>query len=208
MEAVRLKLPEMLEEDELLVLPATWEEYLDLVDKTPYTIQYLDGEIIMSQATDTHEEMVADLIWLFKNAFLKEPLLRVLGSNVKIVVPGQTGDFNADVSVVRGPSDYALTPNGNVSKMRIKNPEIVIEILSKSTRKFDLSDKLVYYKRIPSLQHILFVEQNMPAVSVYSRTDTPDEWLNRDYQTLKSVVQMGAIELPMEAIYRKTVFGS
>lgn len=205
METVSLKLPDTLDEDELLRLSATWEEYIELADETPYTIQFLNGEIIMSQATDIHEELVGTLIWLFRNALLEEPEFRVLGSNIKIVIP-EHNDFNADMSVVRGPSDYAITANGNVSKLRIKNPEIVVEVLSKSTRKFDMTEKITYYKLIPSLQHILFVDQYRPFASVYTRTNVPDEWLNHDYRTLDSIVKLGDLALPMEAIYRKTVF--
>ena len=131
MEATGLKLPDMLKEDELLRLSATWEEYIELSETTPYTIQYLNGEIIMSQATDIHEELVATLIWLFKNSFVRGSGLRVLGSNVRIVVPGYSNDLSADMSVVRGPSDYALTPKEKTTKVRIKNPEIVVEVLSK-----------------------------------------------------------------------------
>lgn len=206
METVSITLPDALEEDKLLRLSATWEEYLELAEDTPYTIQFLNGEIIISQATDIHEELVGTLIWLFRNALLDQPYFRILGSNVKLVVSEQHSDFNADMSVVRGPSEYALTPGGNVSKARIKNPEIVVEVLSKSTRKFDMTEKITYYKLIPSLQYILFVDQYRPFASVYARTNVPDEWLNHDYRTLDSVVRLGAIELPMEAIYRKTDF--
>lgn len=208
MEAVSFKMPDTLEEDELLRLPATWEEYLTLVDETSHTIQFLNDEIIMSQATDIHEELIGTLIWLFKNAFLNQSECRVLGSNVKIAIHEQQSDFNADMSVVRGPSEYALTPGGRVSKARIKNPEIVVEVLSKSTRKFDMTEKITYYKLIPSLQYILFVDQYRPFASVYSRTGVPDEWLNHDYRTLDSVVRMGDLELPMVDIYRKLVFAA
>ena len=206
MEATGLKLPETLEEDELLVLPATWEEYLSLVDEAPYTIQYLNGEIIMSQATDIHEELVGIIIWLLNSLYIQRSDYRVMGSNVKIVIPGHKGDFNADVSVVKKPVDYGTTPTGRPSQVQIKNPEIVVEVLSRSTRKFDMGEKLNYYKLIPSLQHIVFVEQNSPFVSAYSRTAVPDEWLNHDYRTLESTVRLGDLDLPLEAIYRKTVF--
>ncbi len=206
METLSLKLPETLEEDELLRLPATWEEYLDIIDETSYTVQFLNGEIFVSQATDIHEELVGTLIWLFNSAFLDKPAYRVLGSNVKITVSEQQSDFNADLSVVHGPSEYALTPGGRISKARIKNPEIIVEVLSKSTRKFDMTEKITYYKLIPSLQYILFVDQYRPFASVYARTDVADEWLNHDYRTLNSIVRLGDLELPMEAIYRKTKF--
>ena len=137
---------------------------------------------------------------------LEEEGYDVLGSNVKIVIPNQESDVNADLSIVKEPVEYGSTSSGKLTTMRIKNPEIVVEVLSKSTRKFDLTEKITYYKLIPSLQYILFVDQYRPFASVYSRTGVPDEWLNHDYRTLDSVVRLGDLELPMAAIYRKMVF--
>jgi Uma2 family endonuclease len=206
MEAVALKLPDSLGEDELLRLPATWEDYAVLVEDAPYTIQFLNGEIIMSQASADHETIVGLLIWLFNNHYINLPDYRVLSSNVLITLPSSQGDFNADISVVKEPIDYGLTPSSKPSSMRIQNPEIIVEVLSNSTRKFDLGEKLSYYKLIPSLQHILFVDQTRPYATTYSRTNVPDEWLNHDYRTLDLTVRLGTLELPMSAIYRKTVF--
>ncbi|GAB3706633.1 hypothetical protein GCM10027592_40290 [Spirosoma flavus] len=208
MEAVMLNLPDTLEEDELLRMPATWEEYVGVVDSVPYTVQFLNSEIIMSQASRRHESLVIILGMLLSNHFFNKDGYDVLGSNIKIVIPNQDGDVNADISVVKVPVDYGTTLGGRITEMRIKNPEIVVEVLSKSTRKFDMEEKLSYYKLIPSLQHILFVDQYRPFASVYTRTNVPDEWLNHDYRTLESVVHLGDLALPMETIYRKTKFNS
>jgi Uma2 family endonuclease len=211
MEAITLKFPETLDEfgeDELVRLPASWEEYLELAEDAPYTVQFLNHEVIMSQASRLHESLVGILIWLFNNLLIDKEGYDVLGSNVKIMIPNQEADFNADLSVVKEPVEYGTTPTGRVSTMRIANPEIVVEVLSKSTRKFDQGEKLAYYKLIPSLQHILFVDQSKPFASVYSRTGNPDEWLNHDYRMIESVVQLGDMTLPMQDIYRKTVFES
>ncbi len=206
MEAVALKLPETLKEDELLFVPATWEEYVALLDETPYTIQFLNGELFMGQASRAHESLVVTLAVLLSAYFFDKEGYDVLGSNIKIVIPNQIGDVNADVSVVNDPVEYGATPGGNVSTARIKNPEIVVEVLSKSTRVFDSIEKLGYYKLIPSLKHILLVDQEQPFVSVYSRTDIPNEWLNHDYRSLDETVRLGDIPLPMTAIYRKSPF--
>ena len=42
--------------------------------------------------------------------------------------------------------------------MAIKNPELVGEVFSSSTKRFDESDKLECYKTIPTLKHVLFVD--------------------------------------------------
>jgi Uma2 family endonuclease len=210
--AVAPKLPETLDEledGEILRIPATWDEYLDLLETTPYTIQFLEDEIIiMGQATDTHELLVARLIKLFAIYFDDlDSGQRVLGSNVKIVIPNQTGDFNADLSVVRGKSVYGLTPGGRVSRVRIQNPEIVVEILSKGTRKFDLDEKLTAYQTIPSLQHIVFIDQQTVSGTVYSRTDQPGQWLMTHRDGLTDTLPIGNFALSLADVYRKIELG-
>ncbi len=210
MQADLLKLPDTLDglaDDELLRLPATWEEYLDVLETASYTVQFLNSGIIMSQATRLHESLIIILGVLLSNHFFDKPEYDVLSSNVKIVVPNQAGDLNADLSVVKEPAEYGATPGGKVLTVRITNPVIVVEVLSKSTRNFDQGEKLAAYKLIPSLEHILFVDQRQPYASVYSRTGVPDEWLNHDYRTLEAIVKLGDLLLPMTDIYRKTTFG-
>jgi Uma2 family endonuclease len=209
MTATLLHLPVSLDDladDALLRIPATYGEYLDVVDTVPYTVQFLNNELILSQASADHETLAATLIWLLNTHFIDDDHYRVMGSNVKIVVPGMVGDLNADLSVVKEPVSYGLTPTGKRSIMRVTNPEIVVEVLSKSTRKFDQGEKMNYYKLIPSLQHIVFIDQAQPFASVYSRTNVPDEWLNHDYRSLEATVRLGTLELPMTAIYRKVQF--
>lgn len=209
MEAIAPKIPmTLLERDEApetIRVSATWEEYVELVEIVPYNIEYFFGEIIsMSQATDIHEQLVIQLGALFCTFLDDHPDYRVLGSNVKICIREGEADFNADLSVVKGPSDYAVLPSGRISKVRIKNPEIVVEVLSKSTKAYDQSDKLDQYRRIPSLKHILFVGQEEVFARAYSRTEQPAQWISTDYRSLDDTIQLGQLFLPMRSIYRKT----
>ncbi|WP_020607145.1 Uma2 family endonuclease [Spirosoma spitsbergense] len=218
MEAVALKIPMTLQEHsetvspdrpDMLRIPATWEEYLELAEQLPYNIEYYEGEIIlMSQATDLHEQLISQLGALFVDLLDDQPDYRVLGSNVKICVAEGSAEFNADLSVVKGPSDFAVLPSGRVSTARIKNPEIVVEVLSKSTRAYDQSDKLDQYRLIPSLKHILFISQEEVFARIYSRTEQPDQWFDADYRSIEATVLMGSLALPLRKIYRKTPFAA
>ena len=213
MEAITIEMPTTLAKrgaapDELRLL-ATWDEYVELAEEIPYNIEFLSGEIIsMSQATDLHEQLIAQLITIFNNILDDRPDYRVLGSSVKICVAEGGAEFNADLSVLRGPSQYAMLPSGKISTARIKNPEIVVEVLSKSTKAYDQSDKLNQDRLIPSLKHILFVSQDAVFARVYTRTDKPDQWIDTDYRLLTDTILVGDMELPMQKIYRKTVFSA
>jgi Uma2 family endonuclease len=209
METVALKLPMTLLErgdapSEIRV-QATWEEYLELAGQVPYNIDYYEGGVIStSQATDLHEQLITQLATLFNILLEDQPDYRVLGSNVKICIKEGLAEFNADLSVINGPSDYALLPSGRKSTARIKNPEIVVEVLSKSTKAYDQSDKLDQYRLIPSLRHILFISQEEVFARVYSRTEQPSQWIDTDYRSIDDTVQVGQLALPLRTIYRKT----
>ena len=149
-----------------------------------------------------------DLFTLLEKHFDSDLNYRVLGSNVKIFSEASTGSLNADLSVIKGPSEYKVLPSGRLSKAIILNPEIVVEVLSASTRKYDRNEKLDCYKTIPSLRHIVFVDQQRPGVEVYSRLTEPNQWLNVDYRSLADTVRVGELMLPMSEIYRKTPFAT
>ncbi|MBX2799856.1 MAG: Uma2 family endonuclease [Myxococcales bacterium] len=52
-----------------------------------------------------------------------------------------------------------------------QNPVVIVEVLSDSTRTYDRTEKLERYKTIPSLRHVVLVEQDAPDVEVWSRSD-------------------------------------
>jgi Uma2 family endonuclease len=204
--ALPMTLAERDEAPDELRVPATWNEYVELAEEVPYNVDFLNGEIIsMSQATDLHEQLTGQLITLFNILLDELPSYRVLGSNVKICVTEGGAEFNADLSVVNGPSEYVTLASGRVSTVRIKNPEIIVEVLSKSTKAYDQSDKLDQYRRIPSLKHILFIGQESVFARAYSRTGQPNQWVDADYYALTDVVQLGTLALPLRAIYKKTL---
>ena len=205
--AVMPKLPETLDAlvpGEILRIPATWNEYAELAYDTPYTIQFLNDEIILLDPVNViHEQLVARLGKLFAICFDETDDCVVLGSNIKIMIPDRKGDFNADLSMVRGKSEYGPTPGGRESRVRIKNPEIVVEVLSNGTRGFDLGEKVKAYQTILSLQHVLFVDQQTVGASIYSRTSQPNQWLLTHYHALTDTVSIGDFTLPLADVYRK-----
>jgi len=204
---IPLTLPELDDAPEILRVSATLEEYWELSELTEYNIEYFNGEIIaMGQATPFHESLIMRLGTMFTNFYDAFEDYQVLGSNVKIYAEDCVAAFNADFSVAREPYDFVTLPTGRLSKVAIKNPEIVGEVFSPSTKRFDQSDKLDCYKTIPTLRHVLFVDQKRPFATVHSRTETPDEWLSRDYRSLDDTIRLGDLTLPMREIYRKIRF--
>lgn len=68
------------------------------------------------------------------------------------------------------------------------NPVILVEVLSKTTRNFDLGQKFQRYKTIPSLQQVLYIDSQSPLVISYRRKDQEGTWLIEEFTGLEGEV--------------------
>jgi Uma2 family endonuclease len=61
---------EELRTKEIVCIPASEEEYLDLASKLPFKVEYHNSEIItMGLASFWHETIIGNMIWILKNLF-------------------------------------------------------------------------------------------------------------------------------------------
>lgn len=79
----------------------------------------------------------------------------------------------------------------------------MVEVLSKATQDFDMSEKLVNYKAIESIKQIIFVAQDRPWISTYTRTHEPNVWINTDYDSLENVAIIDNLTISLKEIYKK-----
>ncbi|HFA48618.1 MAG TPA: Uma2 family endonuclease [Bacteroidetes bacterium] len=197
---------ERLEYGDEMRLPASWDEFLDLLETCEYRVEYDDGEIIsfMGYASELHEILVAEIIRLLGN-ILSPNEYRVSGSNLALHIPGFSKKYyNADCAVVKGPSEKVAL-RGNMTA--VANPVLLVEVLSFSTRGHDLGRKLRDYRKIPSLQQILFIESSEMYLVSHTRHNGGDEWLLKDFSSEKdSVPVLGEGTFTLGELYRKVEF--
>jgi Uma2 family endonuclease len=171
--------------EEVVNIPASWEEFYELFMDCEYRIDYYQNEIIsMGFASDAHELIVANIIRLLGNFYLKTDY-RVYGSNRLVYIESKNAGFNPDVMVVKGHPQF-FTYN----KLKATtNPHLVVEVLSKYTYEYDLFEKPPCYKLLGSLEYAVFVSQNQVFVSIYKRLQN-NQWLNIDYLVVIKKVLM------------------
>lgn len=199
-------------------VPATFEEYLDLAADCDYRVFYRNGEIIsfieidettktiMGEATVTHERMVARIIHFLTQILGYDTDYQVMGSNAKIFIGEERKGYNADIVVVEGTIQQRECKHNKRTSKGISNAHIIVEVLSKSTRKFDLTDKLEDYKLISSLQQIIYFDQSSVSASTYIRKSN-NEWLNIDYKSLTDTIPVKDGFIEMEKVYSKIFEG-
>lgn len=82
----------------------------------------------------------------------------------------------------------------------------MVEVLSKSTEHRDWRTKLPNYKKIPSVEYILFVEQYEPFVSYFKRKGNTNVWENIDYDELDQSFQIEGNSFSLTELYKKILF--
>lgn len=193
---------EQMKTQEVVRVPASEAEYLDIAPEFPGKLEYHNGEIIaMSLASALHELIVSFLNRLLTNYYFDKDFL-VTSSNAGLQIPRPDGSYyQPDLMVTKGEWQFKKG-----SKAIITNPHLLVEVMSPGTYRYDNEDKLPLYKDVPTLHYLVYVAQDRPYVTVYERTDQPDVWLNTDYKTLDSVAKLGDLSLPLREIYHKIQF--
>ncbi|WP_160148344.1 Uma2 family endonuclease [[Leptolyngbya] sp. PCC 7376] len=153
----------------------TVEEYLIWEEQQDNRYEYIDGEIIaMTGGSIPHNDLAVNLLIALKD-HLKPKSCRVNISDVKVQAKANSRYFYPDVVVSCHPEDQQ-------AKKLIQYPTVIIEVLSPSTGKYDTTDKLKYYRQIPSLQEYLLIASDKILVELYQRQpDTEKFWLYSSY---------------------------
>ena len=89
----------------------------------------------------------------------------------------------------------------------ITNPYIIVEVSSPATDTFDVTEKLPEYKHLPSLRQIIFVSQKEVKISIYTRSENPNIWLNQDFYSVSDEISVENAAISVSDIYKKIVFG-
>lgn len=87
------------------------------------------------------------------------------------------------------------------------NPILVVEVLSKSTRFRDKTEKLITYQKMESVRECLLIEQEILRIEHYVK-QTPQQWILRIYENLNEIIKLESIscEVPVAEVYAQIEF--
>jgi Uma2 family endonuclease len=87
------------------------------------------------------------------------------------------------------------------------NPQIVIEVLSDSTERYDRGKKFEHYRTIPSLREYVLVSQDRAHIDRFSLNEQ-GQWVLDDASGLDAVIELTTIScrLPLAEVYAKVEF--
>ena len=198
---------ERLEEERVISIPASLEEYWDVLEEMenePYTLEYINGEIRAksNQESDNHEVIVGNIGAILRNIYLEKEEYKAMRSAKTVYVPDCEMAFNPDALVMKGES--LLFPRKR-KVAGIINPYILVEIHSDSTEEFDMKKKLPCYKKLDSIYQIIYIEQNKPYITIYTKNQNIQHWFNDDSDDINGTIKIDGVDVLMKDIYHKVI---
>ena len=175
----------------------TVEEYLKAEEKSEVRHEFYNGGIYaMAGGTINHNRLTRRVANLLEGQ-PSTSKCGVFSENMKVDVRAGGHMPYPDVVLTCHPFDL----RGN--NLIIRQPRLVVEVLSKSTAYKDRGDKWRDYRKMPSLWYYMLVDQYKVTVELFSRIEATDEWIYTIYETPDAVVPLPRIdcELSVNAMY-------
>ena len=179
----------------------TVEEYLQYEEHSEFRHEYYQGELFaMAGGTTNHNRIVNRGRSIAERTFLPRGC-DVFSETVKLEVIRNEYYPYPDVMITCNKMDLS-------AKYIIKFPNLIIEVLSKSTESRDRGWKFARYKKIPTLKYYVLVSQTSVYVEVFTRIEGIDIWKYQSYDTMEAVVDFDEIDfkLPISELYQNIVF--
>ena len=183
----------------------TLEDYFELERTSEEKWEWFNGEVFcMSGVSPNHGLVEINFAALLSNK-LEGRNCRVFPADIRIKTPAAPPYRYADLSVLCGRPIYENI--GGVETLT--NPELIVEVLSRSTEAYDRGDKFTYYKSIPSLREYLLVAQHRPHISQFVK-QSDDSWNQTEVNDLAASLYLPSIDctLALNEVNRGIEFGS
>lgn len=190
----------------------TAEEYLEYERLSSERHEFYKGEIFqmpghgdllaMSGAARPHNEIFSNLFGEIVIQLKGKPC-RPYGPDLRMHIPENTLYTYPDISIycedeVNGPDDDIVT-----------NPTVIVEILSPSTRNYDLGGKFDLYRDIPALKEYVLIDTETVKVIVF-RLNAAGHWELEEYKQLNEILQIRSVDVSilLSTIYEHVKFRS
>lgn len=178
----------------------TVDDYLAAEELTTTKHEYIEGWVRAMTGSTTRHNIVKGNCFCFLHVHLRGRHCRPFDSDMRLRIrhEGRVRFYYPDVQVIceiNAPTDVYQD-----------QPVVIIDVLSPSTRAYDLDEKLNAYLSIPSLQCYVILEQHMPLAIVLRRT--PVGILRETYEGIETFIDLPfiACKLPLREVYEGVEF--
>lgn len=177
----------------------TFEEYLALEQDTQVRYQYYQGEVfMMAGGTKRHNKLASNIGFMISS---QKPDCEIFLNDVKLEFQAKNYYVYPDVMLTCDKNDLK-----DDQESIVRNPSLVVEVLSDSTASYDSNEKKNRYFALPSLWYYILISQKTPLIEVYERE--VKFWKYTSYTNLEDSIVLDKLNLRLKLsdIYKKISF--
>ena len=182
----------------------TLAEFLRREEQSKELHEYYDGLIIkLPMARSPHNIIGSNMITALNMAFMAmDKNYLVSGLQQLDYLPKLNFGLYPDVIVITEKPKF-----WDNNEVLLINPIVIIEVLSKSTKKYDRKEKFAEYKTLASFQEYILIEQNKCHVEMRFREE-PNLWRDTIYTEMSDSIYLKSLDcsIPLSLIYRNIQF--
>jgi Uma2 family endonuclease len=170
------------------VQPISPEQFFAWVVGREEHFELVEGEVVMMAGAGRRHDSIVVNLTAAVHAQVRGGPCQTFTSDTYVSTTPSTRRM-ADIGVDCGnPDDDSLTAD---------KPALVIEVLSPTTKGFDVTIKLAEYQSLPSMQYILLVDTEMPTVHLYLRGQD-GRWENRVIKGLDAAIELPKLNMVLK----------
>jgi Uma2 family endonuclease len=163
----------------------TVTEFLDWQPRDDGRYELVDGvPVMMTGARRRHDQIVVNGLGELRAKLRGHPCRPFTADTAVLIPNGSVRRADAGVDCGRF-EDNAMYADA---------PRLVIEVLSPSTREFDMFGKCDEYKTIESLTHIVLVEPNQPQAMHFWRAEDRG-WRHQAHEGLEAAIEFPDLQI-------------
>ncbi len=173
----------------------TVAEYIAQEQESGTKYEYHNGKIFaLAGGSINHGLLCGNIYSELKNELKKkQSKCKPLTSEIKLNIKDQNSYVYPDTMVICGGIERSAH-----DEQSVVNPILIVEVLSKSTANYDRGDKFFLYKKIPTLQEYVLIEQDKAQVDVFYKKLGSDLWRISRFEGLKTTITFQSIDVDMK----------
>lgn len=180
------------------------EEYLDIERTALEKHEYFNGKVLSMKNAFTikHHEIFSNTLCEIGQK-LKGTDFEIFGSNFRLYVPKIEFYAYADMTIVSG---KVLVKDDGESD-NLLNPSVIIELVSKTTRNYDMGEKFTLYRNIDTLKEYILIDTEKVYVQIHVR-NADNSWQLTDYKSIDNsfTIDTVQISLSLKDVYADVSF--
>ena len=180
----------------------TIEQYLEIERAAEFRSEYLNGEVFAMAGGGVNHALIAAAATIYIGEQLRGRPCAVAGSDLRLFCQPANILTYPDVVVFCEPRKFL-----DGEKDTLTDATVIVEVLSRSTRNYDRSEKFDYYRGLPSFAEYLLLAQD--AIRAEHHVRQPDGcWLFRELTGPQAVIDLKAIgcRLNLGSLYERVEF--